>query len=331
MFLAAVVLLGVTPEPVKAELLAVRRAAERALPLLLTAAKGHAEQQTCFACHNQAQPMLAFAAARGRGFEVAADEVQAQLRHVADFLERNRERFLKGQGTGGQVDTAGYALLTLELGGWKPDEATAAVAEYLLKFQAEADHWRATSNRPPSEASAFTPNYLALRGLRVWGTAAQRERIDRRVAAVRGWLLKTPAKDTEDRVFRLLALKEAGADAAELRPAARELLESQRADGGWSQTDALTSDPYATGSALVALHEAGGLATSDPAYQQGLVFLVRTQQADGSWRVKSRSKPFQPYYESGFPYGKDQFISATASGWAAAALAAACEPAKAGP
>jgi hypothetical protein len=36
--------------------------------------------------------------------------------------------------------------------------------------------------------------------------------------------------------------------------------------------------------------------------------------------VRSRSKPFQPYYESGFPHAKDQFISAAATGWATTAL-----------
>jgi len=60
-------------------------------------------------------------------------------------------------------------------------------------------------------------------------------------------------------------------------------------------------------------------------YRAGLAFLLKTQRADGSWFVRSRSRPFQPYYESGFPYEHDQFISATASGWATAALAAACE------
>ena len=40
-----------------------------------------------------------------------------------------------------------------------------------------------------------------------------------------------------------------------------------------------------------------------------------------SW---SRSKPFQPYFESGFPHGKDQFVSMAASGWATVALALAC-------
>ena len=43
-------------------------------------------------------------------------------------------------------------------------------------------------------------------------------------------------------------------------------------------------------------------------------------------KKKSRSNPFQPYYESGFPYGKNQFISIAASGWATTALVLACEP-----
>jgi squalene cyclase len=115
-------------------------------------------------------------------------------------------------------------------------------------------------------------------------------------------------------------LNDAGADDTLIRAAAKELAASQRADGGWGQLNRLPSDPYATATALVALHEAGGLATDSPAYRRGVSFLVRTQRSDGSWYVKSRSRPFQPYYESGFPYGKDQFISASASGWAATAL-----------
>jgi hypothetical protein len=39
--------------------------------------------------------------------------------------------------------------------------------------------------------------------------------------------------------------------------------------------------------------------------------------------VVSRSKPFQTYFESGYPHGKDQFISIAAAGWSTAALALA--------
>src|SRR5262245_46079003 len=77
----------------------------------------------------------------------------------------------------------------------------------------------------------------------------------------------------------------------------------------------------ATSLVLVALHEAGGLATSDPVYQRGVKYLLTTQREHGTWHVRSRSKPFQTYFESGFPYGKDQFISLAASSWATTALA----------
>jgi hypothetical protein len=304
----------------------VRSAISKALPLLLKGAEGHIAQRTCFACHNQGIPILALTTAHERGFPFRAEDLTKQLKFIAAFLDQNRENYWKGQGQGGQVDTAGYALLTLELGGWKPDATTEAVVEYLLQRDHDLDHWRTTSNRPPSEASQFTPNYLALRALRTWGTPAQLDRIARRTDVVRGWLRKTPAKDTEDRVFRLWALRAAEAEDKDLRPAVKELVRSQRPDGGWAQTDALASDAYATGSALVALHEAGGLGTSDLPYQRGVAFLRKEQREDGSWLVHSRSKPFQTYYESGFPHGKDQFISMAASGWATTALALAFPP-----
>lgn len=326
MFAAALSLALFLPViPVPPPPAAVRAAAERALSLLVKGAEGHVEQKTCFACHNQAFPVLALAAARDRGFGPGAGHLSRQAEHAAAFLASNRERFKEGKGTGGQVDTAGYALFTLELAGHKPDESTAAVVDYLLKFPGDRPYWRATSNRPPSEASDFTTTFLALRGLRAWAGAGLADRVERRIEAARGWLLKTPAKDTEDRVFRLFALKEAEAGAGDVAAAADELRRGQRFDGGWGQTGGMPSDPYATATALVALHRAGGLPTGDPAYRRGLAFLVRTQLPDGTWHVKSRSKPFQPYYETGFPHGKDQFISVAASGWAATALALACE------
>ena len=59
-----------------------------------------------------------------------------------------------------------------------------------------------------------------------------------------------------------------------------------------------------------------------------LSYLLATQRPDGTWYVRSRSRPFQIYFESGFPHGKDQFISMAASGWATTALALTLPPAK---
>ena len=97
----------------------------------------------------------------------------------------------------------------------------------------------------------------------------------------------------------------------------------QRSDGGWSQLPGLDSDAYATGQALFALAIAGKMATTDPIYQKGVDYLLHTQAADGTWQVKTRSIWLQPYFESGFPYGRDQFISTAGTAWAAMALAIA--------
>ena len=86
------------------------------------------------------------------------------------------------------------------------------------------------------------------------------------------------------------------------------------------------SDAYATGEALYALNAAGKMRDHDPVYQKGVKYLLRTQAADGTWHVKSRSIWVQPYFESGFPYGHDQWISAAGTSWAVMALAQTVEP-----
>ena len=85
------------------------------------------------------------------------------------------------------------------------------------------------------------------------------------------------------------------------------------------------SDAYATGEALYALAMAK-MPVTDPVYQKGVKYLLRTQAPDGSWHVRSRSIWVQPYFESGFPYGHDQWISAAGTSWATMALALTVEP-----
>jgi mono/diheme cytochrome c family protein len=315
----------------------LRAAINKSLPLLTKAAVGHREERKqCFACHQQGVPIFALTAAKARGFAIDEAELKTQLEFIAGFLSKNQKQYLEGKGTGGQADTAGYALTTLAAGQWQPDEDTAAVAEYLLLRHADRDHWGSSGNRPPTEDSSLTTTYVAVRGLAEFASPEQKERAGKRVEQAREWFLGAKTKDNEDRVFRLLGLQQTNAPEDDIAAAAKELLAKQRDDGGWAQLDsfdsengepeaATKSDAYATGTALVALHQAGGLPTSNAAYQRGLSYLLKTQHEDGSWHVVSRSKPFQAYYESGFPHGNDQFISCAASGWATWALVLGCD------
>ena len=70
----------------------------------------------------------------------------------------------------------------------------------------------------------------------------------------------------------------------------------------------------------MALLESGIIATGHSQYQRGAQYLLNSQMEDGSWFVRTRAPSFQPYFDSDFPYGHDQFISAAASNWAVMAL-----------
>jgi hypothetical protein len=118
----------------------------------------------------------------------------------------------------------------------------------------------------------------------------------------------------------VLGLIWGGASDAAIKKAARELLPLQRGDGGWGQLPPLASDAYATGQVLVALRDSRVIAPKNPAYQRGIQFLLNSQLEDGSWYVRTRAPALQPLFDSDFPHGPDQFISAAATNWAAMAL-----------
>jgi len=301
---------------------AVRAAVTKAIPRLWEGIDGHTERRSCFTCHSHAVPLVALTIARDRGFAVDAKKLAAQVDFALKDYETLRPR---AKGTdlpvGGGVDNSGYATFALAALGVKPNKTTEMLASYTLGFQAKNDHWGRGSGRFPSQASGFTTTYLSMVSLREYGAAADAKKIDARIARARAWLLKTPAKDTEDRAFKLLALRLAGGTEAEIEVVRKELLDTQRPDGGFAQTEKMEPDAYATGTALYALHRGGQVKTSDAAYRKGLTFLLKTQKDDGTWHVKTHSRPVQRFFESGFPYGKDQFISCAATGWATAALA----------
>ncbi|MGO9255014.1 MAG: hypothetical protein ACLQU1_01735 [Bryobacteraceae bacterium] len=55
-------------------------------------------------------------------------------------------------------------------------------------------------------------------------------------------------------------------------------------------------------------------------YRRGVDYLLRTQREDGTWHVVTRALGFQPYFQSGFPYDHDQWISPTGTAMATIGL-----------
>ncbi len=301
----------------------IAQAVKLSLPLLQKSLVEYPHHNTCFSCHHQGISLFALSLAQKHGYSVDEKVLTAVVGHTTADLRTGLASYSNGTGQPGGVTRAGYALLALQAGGVPSDEITAAVTGYLLQKDKDKGFWRAASNRPPSEISSFTNTFLAVYALKNYSVKAQAEVVKERVALARKWLETTPPKETEDRVFQLWGMTEAGSDKAEIRQAVKALVAEQNEDGGWAQLPHGASDAYATGSVLTVLHLAGKLPVTDAGYRRGVGYLLKTQLPDGSWHVVSRSKPVQPYFESGFPHGRDQFISMAASAWATAALALA--------
>jgi hypothetical protein len=166
---------------------------------------------------------------------------------------------------------------------------------------------------------------MALRVMQVFGTPAMKAELDPRMARARAYLANAQAATNDEAAMQILGLHWAGGNAAKVSALGKALTGAQHADGGWSQNRNLASDAYATGEALYALQEAGILAASGAVYQKGVKFLMDTQREDGSWYVRSRAPKFQPYFQSGFPYDHDQWISSAGTSWAVRALIPAVE------
>jgi hypothetical protein len=302
----------------------VQDAAQRAIALLQKTSTQFTRVSGCVSCHNQFLPQMTVAAARAHG--VAVDEKSARLttessmavvKPLVDEAARSSDRIPDPS------ISVSYALLGLAADSYPADANTAAMAGLVAHWQMEDGGFRALPLRPPIESSHFTATALSLRALQLYGNNPEPQ-----VLRARAWLLRSTPETTEDRAMQVLGLAWANAEQREIRERAQELAGEQRPDGGWGQLRDLETDAYATGQALVALQSGAKMPASAAVIQRGIAFLLRTQFTDGSWLVRTRSFPFQPYKESGFPHGKDQWISAAGTSWAAMALSLALPPQK---
>lgn len=284
-------------------------------------------QAKCTSCHQQDLAAVAFELGRLRGFRVD-DEVEGQQHVVLNdrwnaAAERARQMT---QPVPDPMVSIGYGFFGLRAAHQPADEMSDALVRYLLRVQMPDGSWAGFDRRPPMEDGPVVATAWAALAVRDYPPAALTREVASSQARSARWLAaRTPASHNET-VFQLLGLHWSGVPASGSTAAAERLVRLQRPDGGWSQLPALASDAWATGTALYALHEAGGMKTTDAVYQRGVEFLLRTQFEDGSWWVKSRTWPFQPHFNGQFPHGKDQWISAGATAWATLALLFTLDP-----
>ena len=300
---------------------ALKTAVTKGLDLLEKTSPTFVKKGGCNSCHNQMLPAAAQAFARSRG--IATGDTIRQLPPEAS--EATAERYVEYSiGGGAGVVALGFELFAAAMD-HKPADARIRATLYFIKgMQQPEGHWVGGGSRPPLTFDDFTITAYMIHALRTYAAPAEAADTKARIDRARSWLLNNTPERTQERAFQVLGLAWSHADDAAIAEAVKGLQASQRTDGGWSQLPALESDAYATGIALFALHEAR-MAPTHQTYRAGVKYLLSTQAADGTWHVRTRALPFQPYFESGYPYGPDQWISAAGAAYATLALASAVD------
>ena len=292
-----------------------RAAITRSIQLLDRTSDQFFHKSGCFACHEQPAAEFATAAARAKGIPVDEKASYERIRQITSTINPVA---LEGAAALGGADNNLYAVEALLRAGYPSNRVTDFLAANLAESQGGDGGWHLPGySRSPMQDSDFSRTVMAIRALKTYGTPGRISEMKERIARGKQWLMHAEPVILEDMDMRLVGVAAAGGSAAELHKLAEPILAQRRSDGGWAQRQGFPSDAYATGMTLWALNEAGVMRPDD----KGVKFLLATQNADGSWRVASRATKFQEYFESGFPYGHDQWISTMATGWAANALA----------
>jgi ankyrin repeat protein len=304
----------------------VRRAVQDSLPLLQHTDVSFAKGAGCTSCHNNSMAGMAVGLARERGVRVNEESASTQVQFNLDEIQARRDKLHQGYYalTVGDMFSdfvLGFQLTGLHAQKCPPDLNTDAAVMMIRSRQKPDGEWAYphADTRPPICLDYIGQTAIAMRAVQLYSTKATKAACDKSVRLAAAWLAKAQPLNNEDRAWRLTGLAWAGSDKAALKKALKDLLATQRPDGGWSDLPSMPSSPYITGRSLVAL-QLGDLAVSDPAYQRGVKFLLATQQEDGSWYNKTRALAFQPYFDSGFPHGYNQWVSAAATSWATMAL-----------
>lgn len=317
-------LFGLPPSTPAASLPAAeaRRSSREALTKALAASRGPATKFLatggCLSCHAQHLNGLAVSAAKPLGIQADYELEASEVRATATLRGGIEQQLFQVQDPAAGVDSQQFSLMQMAGSGLAPTLATDSLVHHIAAMQRKEGDWpNYGSVRPPLEDGGFSHTAKGIRALSLYAIPGRKAEFDDRVARAAAWLETAEPLTTEDRTMQILGIAWAGLKAPSNR--VQQLVSKQRSDGGWGQTDHLASDAYATGEALWALHETG-MAPSDSVYRRGVDFLLRTQQEDGTWHVVTRALGFQPYFQSGFPYGHDQWISQAGTAMASIAL-----------
>ncbi len=313
----AVLLAAASAQDVRPKPANVNATIERGLGFLVKDALAWKVQYNCVSCHHASLVIWSLREAKQFGYAVNEPVLADLTKWVAE----------SGDGKTGVPRPAGVPQALNAKAVWfalalgadpKPDAIAQEGLKRLWKTvksdQTEKGSWSSWPETRPPIFGNSDESMTALAILAILPAAASGDD-EAKVVRDKGvrWLADTKTDgDPQSLAMRLVLWTKLGRPVEEWQPLVQRIKARQNADGGWSQTQDMASDAWATGQALYALAYAG-IKSDAPVITRAQAFLIKTQRADGSWPMTSR--PVKPGGE-----GSKSLIPITGAGCAWAIL-----------
>ena len=139
----------------------IRDAATKAVALIQKSQKVWPSKQSCFSCHQQVLPALAFREAREHGIPVDEQAAHADAAGAFGFYA-NLDRAVQYTHVIDPALDDGYGLMAADAAGLRPSLVTAVYARLLAARQEADGHWETGDERPPQSYSPFTATAIAV-------------------------------------------------------------------------------------------------------------------------------------------------------------------------
>ena len=280
---------------------------------------------TCISCHHAGPGLAALAAVGG------ADTVQSKIKAAAESAihldahalyagarSANLAELAESADTGDLMPFAGQILFGLSA---TRAHHTTELSDLVLTaaaFQKADGSWPISGYLSAVPQSQILNTALMVKALAGFASRSPQNRVEERIARSQEWFQSVKSDLCAERAARLLGLKWSGASREDCAVAAHQLLEAQKADGGWPAVAGSNKegDAFASALALYALAEAGGLRSDDRAIAMAVRYLTSIQLDDGTWYTPAHRLPVCPAVNMGFVHGSAQVSSFNTTCWA---------------
>ena len=139
----------------------IRDAATRAVAMIQQSQKTWPSKQSCFSCHQQVLPALAFREARQHGIPVDEPAAHADAARAFGFYS-NLDRAVQYTHIIDPSMDDSYGLMAADAAGLRPSLVTAVYARLIAARQEADGHWETGDERPPESYSPFTATAISM-------------------------------------------------------------------------------------------------------------------------------------------------------------------------